>query len=441
MWGFDSTGQQDVFAQQEALARRQKIAEAMFQAQMQQQAPSGNAGWLSVLAKALGGYMYGRQEQDNAKQQTELRGQYSEGLQQEMQRYLAQRDGGMMQPPGPPTEEGQYPSPIQQKGNPREAIVTAMASRYPEMQNIGKMDFQGLSKQSLTPKDILSLNGFDPKSRVAAAMAGGDISQLTPEGKEHVVDGRIIKTGASDKPVVVGDYRTKWGPNQVVNGEVVQYDETGKAHQVANRPPSISVSNTPILHGQKAGYDEAFKRGAARVDELGKTAQASVQLVGTLDQLQRLDKGGVFNGPTSSAAAWLGNLAAASGMKIDTNQIANTDAYNSIAKEAVQQLIGQYGGNRGVTKEEAAQIQAVIPQLSTNPQSRATLTAILKNVAQRKVQEFNTAQTAYKQALTEQDPSRLDFGPVNLPDQTPVTPVPANPAAGRVMSLDEWLRK
>ena len=195
----------------------------------------------------------------------------------------------------------------------------------------------------------------------------------------------------------------KFGPNVKVNGEVVQYDQrSGKAHQVANRPANVQVSN--LNQAQKAGLSEYFKNAAGQVDAMGKVAESSQGLLASLGTLRELHNAGINSNITSGAATTLANLAQAAGIKVDPAQLANTETYNSLITDLWQRNVAQFGGNRGVTKDEAEEIKKLTPLAATSPRAREQLFAIHEKAAQRNIQRYQEANASFAKAAAADDP-------------------------------------
>lgn len=428
-----------LITQQGEIARRRRLLEASQGQNMQ--TPIQGSGWGigQALAKVATAYMLGKQGKELAGEEQANRQGYTDALQGGLNDYLTTRDGsGPTVLPAIPGDANQNPtvlSPVT-KANPREAIVRAMASQMPELQAIGKADFAGLTKQQINPLDLLKLEGYDPKSKVVAALSN-DPSKLT--GKREIKDanGQIFTIGDDGTPKLAVDARDKFGPAQTVNGEAVQFAEgTNKAHQIATRPPQTNI----LPPSQKVGLEELFRKYGGSVADMAKTAQESLRLQGALAQLGTLDANGTYSGPAANAAVWVNSLANAAGIPIDQKKLANSENYNSVAAEAAQRLIGQFGGNRGVTKEEAEQIKTITPQLATSPAARAQLSVILSNSAKRSIDTFKAAQSNFVKAVQTQDPSQLDpllYGS-QVPTETPQTPAVGS---GQPIPLDEYLRR
>lgn len=430
-----------IVTQQGELARRRKLLEAMQGQNMGTQIQGGGRGNAigQALAKVATAYMLGQQGNRLAQEETANRAQYQQGLQGELDSYMATRDGQAPQEMPGPMPDGVSPlmSPGT-RGNPREAVIRAMASQYPELQAIGKADFSGLRKEQMSTKDWLGFaDKYDPESVIAAQQAG-DPRLLKPKNEFKEANGQIFNV-TGPKPQTVVDARGRFGPTVNVNGEAVQFEEdTGKAHQVATRPAQSRTDVKIIPPAQKAGLEELAKQYAKNVSDMGEQARQAQRLSGALAQMGKLSDSGTFEGPLADPAIWVNRLAASAGIPIDKDKLSNSETYGSVASEAVQRLVGQFGGNRGVTKEEAAVIAQIIPQLQASPQARAQMTQILQGMAERQMQAYKAAHQNYVKFVQTQDADQID--PTLYGSQMPVeSPVPAQPGAGqRKPTVTNW---
>src|SRR5213079_929016 len=125
--------------------------------------------------------------------------------------------------------------------------------------NIGK-------KETLSRKDLLSLSGYDAKSKIAAAMAG-DESMLQPETKAHVVGNQIVAgvPGGPGGYKSVGDFREQFSPVGVLatspDGQPIvgQTEKTTGKATFAPKGTSVTVDT-----GQKAGIEFGKKLAEGR---------------------------------------------------------------------------------------------------------------------------------------------------------------------------------
>jgi hypothetical protein len=432
-----------IVTQQGELARRRKLLEAMQGQNMGTQIQGGGRGNAigQALAKVATAYMLAQGGEKLAGEEAANRGQYQGALQGELNNYLTSRDGQPAQELPGPTQDGQSPlmAPAV-KGNPREAIVRAMTSQLPEMQAVGRADFASLRREQLGAKDMASLaEKFTPESIMQYQQTANPAAlRLLPQNQ--VVNNQVVRTDHyGGKPTVSGDFRDKFqDPKPGIGGTLLQANEgTGEVKQVVGRPPVGTTVNV-IPPAQKVGLEELAKQYAKNVSDMGEQARQAQRLSGALAQMGKLSDSGIFEGPLADPAIWVNRLASSAGIPVDKNKLSNSEAYGSVASEAVQRLVGQFGGNRGVTKEEAAVIAQIIPQLQASPQARAQMTQILQGMAERQMQAYKAAHQNYVKFVQTQDADQID--PTLYGSQMPIeSPVPAQPGAGqRKPTVTNW---
>lgn len=232
MADFSSPDSFDFEVQNQAIARRQALAQALqtrAMKPMEGSMVSGRyvgPGWggalASLTAAGLGGVMQRQGEADQTKANALYRDQLGKGL----QTYLDKRSGK----PGDVLNDAQAgalmdgdqaPAPLAEpvQADPRAAMLGAMTSRMPELQKIGQMDFAN-SLTANTPK-LENVNGV-----LVSVPANG-----------------------SAPPKVLGDYRNAQVVNQKLvgpTGQVIsdQRDKYGPVGAVAQ------PSGGPAIYGQ-----------------------------------------------------------------------------------------------------------------------------------------------------------------------------------------------
>lgn len=256
--------------------------------------------------------------------------------------------------------------------------------------------------------------------------------------QEATAGGQLYDPYAGKATTWLGE---KFGPTQTVNGEAVQFDtRSNKAHQVANRPADVKVNASPVVMGQRAGLSEYFKNAAGQVDALGKVAESSQGLLSSLGTLRELHQAGINSNITSGMATTLANLAQSAGIKVDPAQLANTETYNSLITDLWQRNVAQFGGNRGVTKDEAEEIKKLTPLASTSPRAREQLFTIHEKVAKRNIQRYQEANSSFAKAAAADDP-RLFQIPMDIQGvYTPPAGNQPNPAVTGVKkpTVSNW---
>lgn len=446
----------DIIAQQGEIARRRKLLEAMQGQNMQTGIVGSNRGAAigQALSKIATAYLLNQQGQGLTQEEAANRQAYSTGLQGALQSHLDMREGRPGQTfsteearnllendiaPGPKAE------PV--KADPRRAAISAMASQYPELQTIGKTEYAGLQKEQINPLDLLKLEGFDAKSKVAAALGGG-VGAL--EGKREYKDanGQIYVIGPDGQPKLAVDARGKYGPTQTINGEAVQFEEgTGKAHQVATRPAQTNVSLNPTIKGEDAFASALGKDVAGEIKAARDQALTGYNTMSTLKQLQQLEKQGVFSGPVANLATSINAIAQTVGIPVDEAKLANSQAYQQQLAQQVAKVLTMGGGvGRSMTDEDRKAFEKSLPQLLLSPAGRSYVYKQMERDANIAIQRHQSMQARlnsnpqYKQWA-----GMLTINPVDEAPGLGVSPptgpaVSGPPGAGGAIPLDQYLK-
>ena len=275
----------DFEVQNQQIARKRALSEALTKQAMetpQGQMVSGHyvgPGWAGILAPltkaAIGGYNDKAAGEQQANYNTEYRKQLSEGL----NNYLTTRNGA----PGGTLSDAQagnllnndqappasaMTEPVQ--ADPRKAITTAMTSRIPELQAIGKADFGTLSKGE--QGELKEVNGV-----LMRVYPNNKVQTLADNRNPLVVNQRLVAANGQQ----VGDYRDKYGevepvarpPNQApIYGQ--RQPDTG---EVKFAPGGSTFAPTNL--GNKKALDDAGDVMKASREQViqGKTALDNAQ--------------------------------------------------------------------------------------------------------------------------------------------------------------------
>lgn len=420
-----------------AIARRQAI-----EASMINRMSPGSAGAGRRLADQYGDRM------------GDLSRRYQSGLQGAVQDYMMKKQGGTFNRPTAevPVGTGETSQldqndfvrePEQVPGDPTQAALGAISSGYGPLSRLGMEDIKTANKHLLSPEDILKLDGFDAQSKTMAASLLSQgvpmpqvLRMLKDKGQVIQHEGRVGRvTGSS-----VEDLGNLGDKNLPTNWEnVLRSTPTGKNAKLGPLPgqyfiktpegedlyqmefvggefrgskkldnaPRVTTNTTLNTQGPKAGATEYFREAGNTVSELGKQARAAQDVQQGLSILKNKDAQGVFSNVTTGAATFMTSLAQIAGVPLSQQQIdklGNTEAYNSTATEMWQKLISQFGGNRGITQQEAEQIKTILPQTKHSPQARQQLYQILDMAATRSISRFRVSNAAFVKALKSDDP-------------------------------------
>jgi hypothetical protein len=333
------------------LERKRKLIEAM-QAQGLQKSPytvdagRGNvvANFADPIAKVASAY-FGDQasqaadalEKANAEKQQTQRGEAIEN-------YFTTKEGGEQvigqdtraldvsgEEGAPPDARGIMP------GDPKRAIKDALMSNDPFMMGLAARDYEGMRKK---PGEYLKVPGASLDSRVAADQSG-DVSQLKPEPKEHVVGDRLI-SGVPGKDYKVGfDGRPLYGDVGPIPGAPGTFGQTeSTTGKVAFAPRDRTTNiNLPENKGetkfeQDMAVDEVKRLSAGR-----DATKAAANSIPTLVQAHDLAKSAI-TGFGAEQILGARRLAKQMGLSEDqANQISDSQTYLVVMAPKVLELI------------------------------------------------------------------------------------------------------
>lgn len=350
----------DYEAQKASLDRRRKMAEAL-QLQSMQPLQGNNLHWSSGLAQIVGALAGQRQQKAVGAEEQELAGRYKQDLVKGVENYM-NTSQGQAAPQAQLIDPFSGTSRMETigtatPGDPKKAMLEALASNHPVLQQLGMSQLSGLGKkETLSKKDLLSLSDFDAKSRIAAAMAG-DESLLAPAIKEHVVNNQIVAgtpgDPASYKPI--GDFRDRFDPvGQVATGAdnrpIFGQAERGTG-KVSFAPAGTSVN---VDTGVKGGQAFAKQIGEKRADLLTKSyekAQTASESLQSLNAAAEDFAAGIKSGAPAQIALGLAKWGKALGIEADPS-IANTEAFRANMAQQVLSSVKALGSGTGISNAD-----------------------------------------------------------------------------------------
>lgn len=421
-----NAGPLDYETQQADLNRRQKFLEAQ---QASYLTPDKGRmvgdrfvgpGIVEGVSKVLAAYLGSKQQDSLKDEQQKLMESYRSGLKSEAENYYNTREGApakeipysedqikdlMVNDQNLP-EQGMSPAT---QANPRQAAINAVVSAYPQLQQLGMADLTAMSKtdQPVGIKDLLS--HATPDS-IKAMINGGGTRAFQGKTDLKTVGDVVFDPNTRKMVKLEGE----GGKRETIDGDLYQVSpSTGQLKKLDNAPKvSVNSSFNPVIAGQKKGVEAYFTHAAGKVDEMGKQAAASEQLLNTLGTLKQLHAAGINGGVTSDMATTAANLAQSLGLKMApdaVSKLANTETYNSLITDLWQRSVSQYGGNRGVTAAEADEIKKLTPMARNSPQAREQLFAIQEGVAKRNVEMYKQANKSFANAAAADDPRMFEI--------------------------------
>lgn len=469
----------DYDTEKQRIARKRQMAEAMQLQSLQPQQGQMVTGY-HALAQALQSYAGIKNAQSAQTEERELADRYKTDLVSGIDQYMKTSQGTQASPArGVPDITGQNPDgSFQSSGdltvpgeeaNPRKAMLDALASNNPVLQQLGMDGLKNMQKkpEQLSQKDLLSLSGFDPKSKVAAAMAG-DMTKLAPETKEHVVGNQLV----SGVPGA-GYQRQYDGRDQYGNVGTVAYDgagrpilgqqerNTGRVNFAPGGGTTVNVST------EKKGADAfAVGLGEDRAKKISTSYDSAVTAQRALDSLAEAStdmQAGIKSGAAANVSLGLAKWAKAFGMDADP-AIANTEGFRANMAQQVMASVKALGAGTGISNadrefaEKAAggditlDDRAMQRLLSIQQASAANVIMQHKDLM-GKARQSSGANAAdlevYEVPFSARMADGIDYNPQTRRFHTigQGQPTPAKNAkkpaapAGKVMTLDDYLKK
>jgi hypothetical protein len=409
----------DLQSSQNSLDRRRKMAEMMTARLGQQQQGQMVSGHYvapnalqNILGPALSMFAAEKMGKGFDAEQAGIAGQRNEQLSSGLKNYFDTRQGkpgevlGDVQAQNLMTNDQAPALAEPTAADPRRAAIEALTSQLPELQALGKSDISGMGKEQMSAKDILGLSGFDPKSRLAAALSGGNLSQLTPQAEYMSVDGRVVDK--NNPTQVAADYRESFGAPFERGGDWYQKDSRGKEIKLDNAPKTtVTVDNR---QGVQKGVGEYYKATGESIAPGGKSnvsaAGAQEALNSSVEALQAINNG-ARQGIAQPAMQVLRKLGAELGMQ--NSETAPTDALTAAVKSSVFKDLGGLGAQ--VSDGDRKFVAEFTGDLATDPMAMKRMMA-LRIAAQ--IKKINTHNKVVSSFATKADDPTIE-GEAGLP--------------------------
>lgn len=425
-----ATGFTDFDTQAQEIARREAIAQALLGQGLSPIPQPTNYGRLASPASPLNAvaslvqtYFGSKGVSDTEAQRVALNQAYRTALGQSTQSYINAPDR-------------------------RTAAISAMGSQFPQVAKMGQDEFAQWLRDQTTQKDVLGAahNASLPSVAAAdAARAAGDphwMDKLQPKTDLRLIEGQIADVTPGTMPKVTADLARTYAPAVVQgpSGPIAAQVQSGTGKvDVIDKTPRVNV--TTVSKGPQAGAEEIFRKGGETVAKLGDIARTATSMRDNIQRMRSLEERGVFTNKQQGMEALAINILQGFGVPLSAdlvNKLSNSETFNSVGIKAWQDLVNSYGGNRGVTDQEAIKIAKIVPQLSSSPGARAQLYDILQNAADRQISQFQEANSAFTEAVRQGKPElwQQQFGKVFAPTGN----VPTIPAPG-IGAYDKYKRQ
>lgn len=417
--------------------RRKALIDAMLGASLQgpqiQQSgttaaniPSGAA-----LATVLQGYLANRRGKKVEQDEKALAEKYNADLRSGFEKFGKTANGmnfqsGVLKP----TPEGDLQT-VNVPGDPQKAILDAMASGHPVLQQFGMSQMVEAQKAKLDPKDLLPY--VDPKSIPALASTG--LAGFKPKPRDLGEVGGVLYDQDLKKVVQLG----------LPDGLPERFTEGGDLYE--NNPTTGMArkldNSTKVVNTTNNNAESAFVRefGGAQ----GKALSEAVALrPGMLDAVDAATKGqqlleqGIFTGIAGPLAKTLSKVDVALA-GADPEKVARTEEFIAYIGDIVIPRLKDFGGSD--TEEEMKYLQAVnAGSISLEPE---TMTRVLKSVEEktrRRLQEIDTAlEEVRKSGVNVPTISLRSLTPTPERGATTTSDAPKGSSAANPLTMDELM--
>lgn len=377
----------DFAAEQDTINRRRQLAQELMRTGMQSQQGQMISGRFvapnaidRVLNFAGGMLMDNRQ----AEAQKNLTSDYNNRLLEGMEKYMTTRDGkagGTMsdQQAGDLMNNDQAPElaePV--AANPRKAVLEAMTSGLPPLQQIGQMELQAM----------LRSKGRDPSM---IKESGGQFYDLS-----------------SGKPVLLGG--AEYGPTETIGGDLYQRGPGGKLVKLDNAPKvSTTVNNNPTQAGLKK-YQEAVGEALAPGGKSRTSAeQANEGLTASVEALQAVNDG-ARQGIAQPAMQVVRKLAAELGVRDAAT--APTDVLNASLKNSIFKELDGLGAQ--VSNSDRDFVRDFSGDLTTDPVALKRMLALRIAGQIKRVNQHNKQAAAFGRTVDDPNFESVAGTPLNI---------------------------
>lgn len=348
--------------------RRALLASVMAQAQPRQGQMVGGHyirgnGLGQVAALIAGAVMNKNQTEEMEK---EARARYQQSLRDGLTGYFDRRDGR----PGEVMNDQQAEALMRDdvaptlaepvKADPRQAVIEALSSQHPILQQLGAQDLGRMGPKQLDPRFI----------------------------KEH--EGQFYDL-SSGTPKLLGG--AAYGPTETIGGDLYQRSPSGKLVKLDNAPKiSTTINNAPTNAGAKA-YLEAVGKGIGPGGEGRKDAEAArTSLRSSVEALTALNDGARM-GIAEPALQVARKLAAQAGFA--QAETAPTELLAMVFRKSVFDDLGSLGAQ--ISDSDRNFAEGFTGTLMTDPVAMKRMLALRIAGQMQRQNEYNQQVDAFAQ--------------------------------------------
>lgn len=385
---YDPSNQGDVIAQQQSLARRQALLDAMTKANLGSEI-KGNTGLGQALAQVATAYVLQKGSDKTQQDTASNQGDYGNLLSRAIKAHLGTLEGtpGQDATPVPadglamPNEGAAVPAI---KGDPMAAVAQAMGSRFPELQGLGKAEIAGIIGKG--PEEFGNpVTQIDPTTGKPVSVQFGKrgtvrpLAGVQPTPDVMAVGDRVVDKNNPGGPPLADYPANSYGPLQVVgtnsDGSPIQGSvdkRTGKIEY----PPAGQNINIDTKGKQDALSEAGPVLKAARQERIdAQTAMQQAQQVLALSKDPQVIQG--FGAGVQTGVAALGaKLGITGGDAVAKTQMLVSSLANATLKAAPNaHLSPMSDSDRTFLQAAVAGTQSMTPQAIQHIASLALATA------------------------------------------------------------------
>lgn len=406
----------DYKVQTDALAKRQALVDAMQKSALDGSADTGIG---SSLGRIVQGYFAQKKAKQLAEDQQAFGDQYNKDLQTGVGAYMEKLQGN----------------------DPKGAVMAALASNHPILQQLALQQMQQMGKQDITIKDLAAY--VTPESLLAHVKDPSiplqpkrKLTTLTP-GEVAIDEGGAIAqpgvpkgaaTPAAEVPTNANSLPTGPGwSTQKVGEDLYQQSATGMK-KLDNAPRvNTSISLNPVLKGEGSFMEGLGKDTATMVQEARKRKVAAESNLTTAATLEDLDKKGTFSGPMANFLTVLSAYAQTVSIPVDINKLKNSQGYQAeLGRRVAEALMATAGVGRSFTDPDREEYMKQFPQLIASPEGRAQIIQQMREAAKKDLSWYQ--QVAENVRKNYPDAARLmTISPANV--DYPQTPADSQDAS------------
>lgn len=378
----------DYEAQQGDINRRRKLMDAMMAMSLQgpQTPQSGNlvAGTnpMAALATVLQAHLANKGGKKLDAQQGELSKRYSDDLRQGMEQFYRTSEGQQYQSGVMLPQNGQLQT-VTEAPNPRKAVLDAIGSNHPVLQQFGMSQLEAQQKAGLEPKDLLP---YATPESIQEMISGGMLGFKPKQADLKEVGGILYDPSTRNVAQLGGRDPTV----ETVGADLYERNPSTDQLKKLDNAPQTTINNN-------MNAESAFQRAFGQAE--GTRLSAAVAMRPQMqDAVNATEKGlellqqGIHTGITGNIANNLQRVDAAL-FNSDPAKSARTQEFISYIGDVVIPGLKAFGGSD--TVEEMKYLQAVSGgDITLEPQA---LSQILQSIDQKTRRKLNEVDGALEQ--------------------------------------------